>query len=172
MPKFLVTSGSYFQPFTYDELAKPIMQTVEAHNAAQDAYDALALDTEALRQYIEREPNSPEAKALYDTYTQQLSSLQNNLWTRGYNAGTRRDLSAARTGYANSITRLASVIGQRQEDSKAHREAKIKNPDLVTSADPITQSLDDYLNNRANQNYFSYNGKVLDEIRKEKESKE
>ena len=162
MPKFLVTSGSYFQPFTYDELAKPIMQTVEAHNAAQDAYDALTLDTEALRQYIEREPNSPEAKALYDTYTQQLSSLQNNLWTRGYNAGTRRDLSAARTGYANSITRLASVIGQRQEDSKAHREAKIKNPDLVTSADPITQSLDDYLNNRANQNYFSYNGKEFE----------
>lgn len=162
MAKFIVTSGTTFDPFTYDELAKPVMQTVEAHNAAQDAYDSLAMDTEALRQYLATEPEDSPARAMYNAYTAKLANLQNNLWQNGYNAGTRRDLAAARAGYASDITRLATAISDRKADSKAHREAKIKNPDLVTSADPILRSISSYLDNTAGQDYFSYSGKEFE----------
>lgn len=159
MAKFLVTSGSYFDPFTYDELAKPIQQTVEAHNATQDAYETLMSETEALRQYIMREPENSEARMLYDSYTKKLENLQNNLWQRGYNAGTRRDLSIARAGYASDITRLGSAIKARQDRSNEYWKIKHEHPDMIMSSDPGAESLDKYLqNDRFGQDYYSYSG--------------
>ena len=54
MPKYLVTSGSHFEPFTYDELVKPVAAAQQAHEQAQDLYDALEMDTAALDRYISR----------------------------------------------------------------------------------------------------------------------
>lgn len=159
MAKFLVTSGSYFDPFTYDELAKPIQQTVEAHNVTQDAYETLVSETEALRQYIMREPENSEARMLYDSYTKKLENLQNNLWQRGYNAGTRRDLSIARAGYASDITRLGSAIKARQDRSNEYWKIKHEHPDMIMSSDPGAESLDKYLqNDRFGQDYYTYSG--------------
>lgn len=160
MPKFLVTNGSYFQPFTYDELAKPIMQTVEAHNAVQDAYDQLSMETSALGRYITDNPGDANAKTMYDSYLAKLNSLQSNLWNNGYNAATRRDLASARAGYASDITRLQAAIKARQERSKEYWDARHKNPDLITGADPGTSGLDAYLaDDKYGQNYFSYSGR-------------
>lgn len=157
MPKFLVTSGSYFQPYTYDELAKPIMQTVEAHNAAQDVYDQLGMETSALGRYISDNPGDSDARIMYDTYLNQLNSLQESLWNNGYNAATRRNLAAARAGYANNITRLQAAIQARQDRSKEYWDARHKNPNLVTGIDPGLGGLNDYLrDDNYGRNWFSY----------------
>ena len=159
MPRFLVTSGSYFEPFTYDELSKPVMQTVEAHNAAQDQYDTLTSETEALRQYLMREPNDSEARRMYDSYVSKLSTLQDNLWRSGYNASTRRDLAAARAGYASDITRLGTAIKARQDRSNEYWKIKHEHPDMVMSSDPGLAGLDEYLkNDRYGQDYYTYSG--------------
>lgn len=159
MAKFIATSGSYFTPFTYDELAKPIMQMQEAHNAAQDAYDKLNLETNALGRYITDNPDDQQAKQLYDSYLTKLNTLQENLWNSGYNAQTRRDLSAATAGYAKDIGRLTKAIQTRQERSKEFWEAKHKNPDLITGADPGASGLDNYLNSDTyGQDYYTYSG--------------
>lgn len=157
MPKFLVTSGSYFEPYTYDQLSKPVIQTVEAHNASQDVYDQLSMETSALGRYITDNPGDAEAKRMYDSYLSRLNSLQDNLWNNGYNASTRRDLAAARAGYANNISRLQAAITARQERSKEFWDTRHKNPELVTSADPGLSGLDNYLNDdNYGRNWFSY----------------
>ena len=159
MPKFLVTSGSYFEPFTYDELAKPIMQTVEAHNAAQDAYDTLATETAALRNYISENPDDANARSMYNNYMAKLESLQNNLWSRGYNASTRRDLSAARAGYASDITRIATAVKNRQERSNEYWKTRHEHPDMIMGTDPGESGLDNYLSNDLyGRDYYSYSG--------------
>ena len=159
MPKYLVTNGSYFEPFTYDELAKPVMQAVEAHSATQDVYDTITAETEALRQYLLREPADSEARRLYDNYTAKLETLQNNLWTKGFNASTRRDLSAARAGYASDITRLGTAIKSRQDRSAEYWKTKHDHPDMIMGTDPGLSGLDSYLmNDRFGQDYFSYSG--------------
>ncbi len=159
MPKFLVTSGSHFQPFTYDELAKPVTQAVEAHNSAQDAYDTIVSETEALRQYLIREPENSEARRMYDSYVSKLERLQNNLWSSGYNAGTRRDLAAARAGYASDITRLGTAIKARQDRSAEYWKTKHEHPDMIMSSDPGLESLDKYIaDDRFGQDYYSYSG--------------
>ena len=166
MPKFLVTSGSYFEPYTYDQLSKPVVQAVEAHSAAQDAYDQLSMETSSLGRYISDNPGDANAKLMYDSYLEKLNSLQSNLWNNGYNAATRRDLASARAGYAGDITRLQAAIKARQERSKEYWDARHKNPDLVTGADPGLGGLDAYLSDdNYGRNYFSYSGdKFMEEV--------
>lgn len=159
MPKYIVTNGSNFQPFTYDELAKPIQQMAEAHNAAQDAYDALSMETAALGRYISDNEDDKQAKALYDEYNNRLRTLQDNLWNNGYTSSTRKDLSAAKTGYAGDIKRLQEAIKSRQEKSKEYWDTKHKHPDMIMGADPGLSGLDNYLNDDTyGQNYYSYSG--------------
>lgn len=159
MARFIVTSGSHFQPLTYDELVKPLMQMTEAQNKAQDAYDQISMETNALENYISQNPEDKRARAMYDNYKSKLTALQNNLWNNGYSGQTARDLSAARAGYAGDITRLATAIKNRQDRSKEYWDLRHKNPDMVAGDDPGASGLDNYLDDdQYGQNYFNYSG--------------
>ena len=159
MSRFIVTSGSDFRPFSYDELMKPVQASAEAHAAAADAYDQLSMETEALGRYISQNEGDVEARALYDNYVKKLGDLQNNLWGNGFTARTRRDLSSARAAYAGDIQRLKDAITARQERSKEYWDARHKNPDLVVGFDPGIGGLDNYLNDSEyGRNWYSYSG--------------
>lgn len=160
MSRYVVTSNSYFEPFSYDEMVKPIAQMTEAQNAAQEAYDQLSMGTEALRNYISYDgADDAEARAMYNNYMAQLQTLQNNLWDRGFNTSTRRDLAAARSAYSRDITRLASAVEARQQRSDAYWKAKHDNPDMVMGADPGAAGLDYYLRDaNYGKNWYQYSG--------------
>ena len=161
MAKFLVTSGSHFEPFTYDELAKPIMQTVEAHNATQDAIDVLGMEAAALEGYLSQNDDDAQARALYNNYMTRLNALQDNLWRNGFSARTKRDLSLAKTSYAQDIKgKLQNNIERRQAQSKAYWDMKHSNPDAVMGRDPGSFGLDNYINDpNFGNNWFAYSGK-------------
>lgn len=159
MSRFIVTSGSDFRPFSYDELIKPVKDSAAAHAAAADVYDQLSAETAALGRYISNNEGDVEARALYDNYMNRLGALQEGLWNNGFNAQTRRDLSTARTAYANDITRLQSAIQARQERSKEYWDARHKNPDLIMGYDPGVGGLDNYLrDSEYGRNWYSYSG--------------
>ena len=159
MPKYLVTNSSYFEPFTYEQLSAPVREMAQAHLASQDAYDTISTEAEALRRYIEQEPEDSNARAMYNSYMDKLTSLQNNLWNNGYNAQTRRDLSAARAGYASDISRLGNAIQTRQQRSAEYWKTKHDHPDMIMGDDPGLAGLDNYLaDDRYGQNYYSYSG--------------
>ena len=159
MARFIVTNGSYYEPFTYDELVKPLAQMTEAQNAAADNYDTLSLETEALRRYISDNEEDKRAKAIYDNYVNQLNSLQNDLWRNGYNTSTRRGLSAARAGYASDINRIKKAVENRQARSQEYWKARHDDPTLVTGDDPGKSGLDNYLDDdQYGSNWYSYSG--------------
>lgn len=158
MPKFIVTSGQSFMPFSYEELAAPVMQTAELHRATQDVYDQIGMETAALQRYINAETD-PRAQEIYQGYLDNLTALQNNLWANGYGPQTRRDLVAARNGYASDVTRLQKAITDRQERSNEYHNIKLEHPDMVIGSDPGLESLDSYLDNdRFGRDYFTYSG--------------
>lgn len=162
MAKYIVTSGSYFQPFSYDELAKPVAQAAEIHRATQDAYDQYDMEAEALRHYLDMEPEDSEARRMYDNYMAKLENLQNNLWSNGYNAQTRRDLSAARAGYASDVSRLSAAVQLRQKRSDEWGAYRREHPDAITGDNPGLASLDEYLkNDRYGSDYFVTSGNQL-----------
>lgn len=161
MARYLVTSGSRFEPFTYDELAAPIQQFTDAQNAAAEKYDELNVQTQALANYIDQ-TNDPHAWEMYNNYMTQLQTLQDNLWNKGYNAGTVRDLTNARGLYARDMSRIQKAIEARQERAADWAKRTTDDPSLFTSYNPGTASLDKYI---ANDNYGldwrSYSGNAL-----------
>lgn len=160
MARYIVTSGSFFNPFSYDELAKPLEQATEAHNETADAYDQMSMEASALEEYLKKEPEDSRARSMYNTYMNQLTSLQDELWNNGYSANARRGLGAARAGYATNITRLQKAISDRQTRSKEYWDTAHKNPDMVMGFDPGLASLDKYLENDLyGSDYYSYSGK-------------
>lgn len=162
MAKYLVTSDSHFTPFTYDEMVKPLQEMTAAHNAAQEKYDTLNLETEALRNYISDDEKDSEVKRRYDDYMAKLGKFQANLMENGIGANTMSELSAARAAYASDITRIANAIKSRQERSNAYWEAKHKNPDLILGEDPGLAGLNAYFNDdKYGQDFYSYSGNAL-----------
>lgn len=173
MPRYLVTQGSLFDPFTYQELAAPIKNMAEIHRQTQDAYDTLSMETEALRNYITDNPEDAKAKEMYDNYINSLNTLQENLWNNGYSAQTRRDLAKARAGYASDITRIQKAIENRQARSNEYWETWHQNPDYVRGADPGLSGLDNYLaDDLYGRDYYSYSGNnFMKEIAAEAEAR-
>ena len=159
MARYIATSGSYFEPFTYEQLAAPVQQATEAVNTTADAYDQMNLEASALEEYLQREPNDSRAREMYNTYMNQLGALQDELWNNGYSAAARRNLTAARQGYASNIVRLQKAITDRQARSKEYWDTAHKNPDMVMGFDPGAANLDKYLENDLyGQDYYSYSG--------------
>lgn len=159
MARFIATSGSYFDPMTYDELAKPLDYAQERHDKAAEAYDALSAETSALERYISNNEDDVQARALYDNYMKKLKTLQTNLWTSGVTGATRRELAEARSAYTSDIARLQTAIQRRQELSKAYWDAKHNHPDLVLGVDPGKSGLDLYLeDDNYGSDYYSYSG--------------
>lgn len=158
MAKFLVTSGSNFDPFTYDELVKPVERMQQEYDASQDAYAALNLEADAIRQYISDSEDDRKARTIYDNYNRQLQDLQEELWANGVTAKTRRGLSAARAGYAD-MARVQKAIESRQARSKEYWDLRRKDSSLVMGQDPGTYGLDNYLDNdNFGQDWYTYSG--------------
>ena len=158
MPKYLVTGDSYYQPFTYEEIAKPLLQETEAMNAVNDEYDKLSADASLLDRYID-ETNDPRARKIYDDYMSRLKALQENLWGYGLNSQTRRYLSEARAGYNADIGKLSALVQARQNSSAAFWKKVHDNPETIYGYDPGTESLDKYLDDENfGDKWYSYNG--------------
>jgi len=159
MAKYIVTSGSNFTPYSYDELVKPLSNIQARHDAAQEVYDALELDTESLNRYISDAEDDAQTRAMYDNYRNKLNELQEDLYNNGYTPRTKRNLSAARAAYASDITRIAKAVETRQQRSQEYWKYKHEHPDMIMGTDPVLSGLDNYLNDDLyGQNYYQYSG--------------
>lgn len=159
MAKYIVTSGTTFQPYSYEQLAAPLAQAAEIHRQTQDVYDSLGVETAALQRYIDQEPEDSLARQMYQGYLDKLTALQDNLWQNGYNAQTRRDLSSAKSGFSKDILRLQGAVQSRQERSKEYWDIKKSHPDMIMGSDPGLANLDEYIkNDRYGQDYYTYSG--------------
>lgn len=145
MAKYIVTSGTNFNPFTYDELVKPLAQMTEAHNEAQARYDELASNTAQLERYLDDNPDDNYARDIYNNYMSRLQTLQDNLYQRGFGQSTARDLSVARTAYARDIVPMTEAVGRRRKWSDAYKQMQIEHPEMIMGRDPASYSLRDYM---------------------------
>ena len=159
MPKFIATSGSYFEPFSYEQLVKPVAHMQEAHNAALDAADTYAMQAGAIGSMLD--DSSPRAKKLYDDYNASLESFVDDLMNNGYNPSTSRNLSKLRRTYGTDITKINAAITKKDEAVKTFLEDIKKDKTLMTDKDPRNMSVDEWLDNPYAGAYNSYSGTML-----------
>ena len=159
MSRYIVTSRSHFDPLTYNELATPLVQATEAHNAVADAYGKISTETEALRQYITENEGDRNAKAAYDAYVEQLQNLQKELWDKGLTSATRQQLAQARDQYMSKVAPISTAIQTRSNRSQEYWKMRHEHPDVITGDDPGIAGLDMYVSNpNYGQDWYSYSG--------------
>ena len=79
-----------FNPFTYDEMVKPLLYYQEAYDKTEAAYDTLAQQTEMWRNIANRD-KSPEAFAMYQRYSNDLANAADS-FGQGMTSQNRRAL--------------------------------------------------------------------------------
>lgn len=139
-----------FNPFTYDEMVKPLLYYKQAYDEADTAYSDLVAQTEEWKDIANRE-NSPEAFEMYQRYSNDLSRAVDD-FSQGMNARTRKTLLGLKRRYAQDITPIAKA----SEAMNAANELRVKaGPDAIFEVSEYN-SLDQFLHGKkANNKYQS-----------------
>ncbi len=139
-----------FNPFTYDEMVKPLLYYKQAYDETEAAYSDLAAQTEAWKDIANRE-NSPEAFEMYQRYSGDLNRIVDD-FSQGMTAKNRRALIGMKRRYAQDIAPIARA----SEAMNAANELRVKaGPDAIFEVGEYN-SLDQFLHGKtANNKYQS-----------------
>lgn len=139
-----------FNPFTYDEMVKPLIYYKQAYDETEAAYSDLAAQTEAWKDIANRE-NSPEAFEMYQRYSGDLNKIVDD-FSKGMTAKNRRALIGMKRRYAQDIAPIARA----SEAMNAANELRVKaGPDAIFEVGEYN-SLDQFLHGKtANNKYQS-----------------
>lgn len=139
-----------FNPFTYDEMVKPLLYYKQAYDEAEAAYSDLVTQTEAWKDIANRE-NSPEAFEMYQRYSGDLSRAVDD-FSQGMTAKNRRALLGLKRRYAQDIAPIARA----SEAMNAANELRAKaGHDAIFEVGEYN-SLDQFLHGKtANNKYQS-----------------
>lgn len=159
MAKYLTTSGSKFEPYSYDELVKPLVRATEAHRQTQEVYDELAANAESVGALISK--NDPRTQELFDSYSNTLDSYINDLQQNGYGLNAQRGLTQLRRMYGRNITSIQNAITSRREWAKDYAKRTETDHTLITDMNPAEQSLDNWIDNPEFGMYRSVSGATL-----------
>ena len=148
MANYSLVIDSTFRPFTYQELAAPIMEMSNYHEKLNDEYDKLSQQADVLEAMgkNERDKNSG-TYARYKAYSDALRKEANDLYRFGLNTESRQRLSELRRRYNTDIVPIQNAWNKREEESKMQMAASMQNPSLMFTRDARSTSLDDYVNN-------------------------
>lgn len=137
-----------FNPFTYDEMVKPLVYYKQAYDEVEAAYSDLATQTEAWKDIANRE-KSPEAFEMYQRYSGDLSRAVDD-FSQGMTAKNRRALLGLKRRYAQDIAPIARA----SEAMNAANELRVKaGPDAIFEVGEYN-SLDQFLHGKTANNRF------------------
>ena len=139
-----------FNPFTYDEMVKPLLYYKQAYDEAEAAYSDLVTQTEAWKDIANRE-NSPEAFEMYQRYSGDLSRAVED-FSQGMTAKNKRALLGLKRRYAQDITPIARASEAMKEANDLRAKA---GSDAIFEVGAYN-SLDSFLHGKtANNKYQS-----------------
>lgn len=134
-----------FNPFTYDEMVKPLLYYKQAYDEAEAAYSDLSTQTEAWRNIANRD-QSPQAFEMFQRYSGDLTRAVDD-FSRGMNSKNRRALLGLKKRYASDIQPIADAHKRRSALAEEQRKAELSNPTMLWERKASDMSLDDFISN-------------------------
>lgn len=134
-----------FNPFTYDEMVKPLLYYKQAYDEAEAAYSDLATQTEAWKNIANRD-QSPQAFEMFQRYSGDLSRAVDD-FSQGMTAKNRRALLGLKRRYASDIQPIADAHKRRAALAEEQRKAELANPTMLWERKAGDMSLDDFISN-------------------------
>ena len=160
----ILSNSAKFNPYTFDEMLKPIAIAAEAYNKTQEGLAELEGQAGAIKQYIEEHPNSKYATK-YTNYLKEIEKQADSLNAVGLTPDSRQALFKLRSRYIEDINPIQNAIKRRRELADEQRKAKLQNPTLMFERDfnsvSDESSLDRFLENPDYDYGASYSGNLI-----------
>lgn len=138
--------GAKFNPFTYEELATPIMQMTQDYRDMQDKYSALMAQAEAWQDKANEE-NNPYAHAIYTNYINDLKLAADDLSRTGLNEANRSKLLSFYPRYSKEIMPIENAYKKWNQVMEEHRKMQMQDPSFRASYGDTPPNIDMYLAN-------------------------
>lgn len=148
-----------FNPFTYDEMVKPLLYYKQAYDEVDQAYAAIADQTSSLENIVNRD-ESPMAYEMFNRYNYELNNAIND-FSKGMTAGTRRKLLGLRKRFASDIKPISTAYQRKIALQNEQRAAENSNPSMLWERQASDISLDDFINNPSMDYGRKYSGALL-----------
>ena len=144
MPNYFVTNTARFNPFTYQELATPLLQATQQHLAMEEALSSL--DDGTLATYLAGESQDSSYVSDYKKLSKRVENLSQQLATEGISGAIMRDALKLKGDYKKFSTPVETAGKRRYQLMDEYRKLKASNPYLI-GEDPGQKDLAFYINN-------------------------
>lgn len=148
--------NSRYNPFTYEELVKPLADYNTAYEKQEAALEKLATDAGAVEAFINEE-NAPKSWGVYTQFRDQLKNQADELATKGLSAKLRKDILNTGTSYRSNVSPIVAAINRRQEAIKEFNNSPAGKSSNYIGQKPSDTSVDDWLGGNTPQ-VFGVNG--------------
>ena len=164
MANFNYTAGVKFQPFSFEEMLRPLAMYTQEYNAIEQAYGDLNTKANEIAA-LANETDDPITYQRYKDFENSLRSKADTMAKQGLDTTSRRQLLDMRSRFATDITPIQNAVQRRNMLAEEQRKALLQNPTLMFQRDFNTRnydtSLDRFLEN-ANYDYGDqYSGALL-----------
>lgn len=164
MANFNYTAGVKFQPFSFEEMLRPLAMYTQEYNALEQAYGDLNTKANEIAA-LANETDDPITYQRYKNFENAVRDKANIMAKQGLDTTSRRQLLDMRSRFATDIIPIQNAIQRRNMLAEEQRKALLQNPTLMFQRDFNTRSydtsLDRFLEN-ANYDYGDqYSGALL-----------
>lgn len=154
-----ITNTSVFTPFTYDEIAAPLLQQTQAEMELEDKYAELGQNAGAIGSQLNPESDKI-AFAMYQKYMRELERQAGELSRSGLNNTSRANLMNLFKRYGSDIIPIQTALTNRANEVKRYNELLDKDPTRLYNFNPSTMSVDNYISDPA-LSFQSQSGALL-----------
>lgn len=127
MPNGYMVIGTKFQPFSYDEMLKPLAAYTNEYNAQEAAYGELA-NQAAQWEKLKNSQIDQDTYNQYREYADALQSAANALSSDGLKPGGRKALQGVRKRYIEQIAPIEEAYKRRGEIAQLQEKQAASDP--------------------------------------------
>lgn len=149
-----------FNPFTYDEMIKPIEAATKAHQALEEEYGNYQQATGIWENRINQDVD-PELYAIYRAYMDDLEGQVDQLSREGLSPLSRRQLLNMKSRFGQEILPIEQAYNRRQTLADKQDELLARDNTLRFERDMATTRLYDFYKNPTLSYGRSYSGDLL-----------
>ena len=143
MPNYNISVTAGYKPFTFDELAKPLLLYKAEYDKQLDA--AMQLGDEAAKRLNMLDPVLDKEK--YDAYkaiADDVYSIADDITAHGLKGYSADRAVRARRNYQALATPLDYALARREKEREFFLKMKLEHPDMEMSRDPYNTAVSDY----------------------------
>lgn len=157
--RIVLTNNARFNPYTFDEMLKPLAMAADAYNTVQSGIEELGAKADLMKMYANEVPDSKTAN-MYNSYAKDLEKQADTLAKHGLTPASRQELLRMKRRYSSEITPIETAVAKREALTKEQREAALRDPSVMFDTDYSRAQLD-YLIDNPNATYTSISGNEL-----------